>query len=48
MKKYAKKIPIPTLLEPDITPDMQLKAAYKFRNKDIGFSPKKEEETDEM
>ena len=48
MKKYAKKIPIPTLLEPDVTPDMQLKAAYKLRNKDIGFSPKKAEETEEM
>jgi uncharacterized protein (DUF488 family) len=48
MKKYAKKIPIPTLLEPDITPDMQLKAAYKLRNKDIGFSPTKGEESEDM
>ncbi len=47
MKKYAKKIPIPTLLEPDITPAMQLQAAYKLRNKDIGFSPAKEEEMGE-
>jgi uncharacterized protein (DUF488 family) len=48
MKKYAKKIPIPTLLEPDITPDMQLKAAYKLRNKDIGFSPTKGEESEDI
>jgi uncharacterized protein (DUF488 family) len=48
MKKYAKKIPIPTLLEPDITPTMQLKAAYKLRNKDIGFSPTKGEETEAL
>jgi uncharacterized protein (DUF488 family) len=47
MKKYAKKIPIPNLLEPDITPDMQLKAAYKLRNKDIGFSPQKTDESEE-
>ena len=46
MKKYAKKIPIPTLLEPDITPEIQLQAAYKLRNKDIGFSPTKGEESE--
>lgn len=48
MKKYAKKIPIPTLLEPDITPEMQLQAAYKLRNKDIGFSSKKGEEAEDI
>jgi uncharacterized protein (DUF488 family) len=48
MKKYAKKIPIPTLLEPDITPNMQLQAAYKLRNKDIGFSPAKREESEDI
>jgi uncharacterized protein (DUF488 family) len=48
MKKYAKKIPIPTLLEPDITPEMQLQAAYKLRNKDIGFSPTKGEESEDI
>jgi hypothetical protein len=48
LKNNANKIPIPNLLEPDITPDMQLKAAYKLRNKDIGFSPQKGEEFEEI
>ena len=46
LKKYHKKIPHPNLLEPDITPEMQLQAAYRLRNKDVAYSPyedKKEE-----
>jgi uncharacterized protein (DUF488 family) len=39
LKKYEKKLPVPTMFEPDITLEDQLKAAYKFRNKDIAFSP---------
>ncbi len=39
LKKYNKKIPKPTMFEPDITIDDQLKAAYRLRNKDIAFSP---------
>jgi uncharacterized protein (DUF488 family) len=39
LKKYAKKLPQPSIFEPNITPDMQLKAAYKMRNKNIAWSP---------
>jgi uncharacterized protein (DUF488 family) len=39
LKKYAKKLPQPSIFEPDITPEMQLKAAYKLRNKNIAWSP---------
>lgn len=39
LKKYDKKIPKPTVFEPDITPADQLKAAYRLRNKDIAYSP---------
>jgi len=39
LKKYDKKIPRPTVFEPDITPADQLKAAYRLRNKDIAYSP---------
>jgi uncharacterized protein (DUF488 family) len=39
LKKYAKKLPQLSIFEPNITPDMQLKAAYKMRNKNIAWSP---------
>ena len=39
LKKYEKKIPKPDMFQPDITLDDQLKAAYRLRNKEIGFSP---------
>ena len=39
LKKYAKKLPQPSIFEPDVTPEMQLKAAYKMRNKNIAWSP---------
>jgi uncharacterized protein (DUF488 family) len=39
LKKYDKKIPKPTMFEPDITKEDQLKAAYRLRNKEIAFSP---------
>jgi len=39
LKKYDKKIPKPTVFEPDVTPADQLKAAYRLRNKDIAYSP---------
>lgn len=42
MEKYAKKLPKPNLFEPDIDRTDQLQAAYRLRNKDIGF---KQEET---
>ncbi len=39
LKKYDKKIPKPTMFDPDVTLDNQLMVAYKLRNKDIAFSP---------
>ena len=39
LKKYDKKIPKPTMFEPDITKEDQLKAAYRLKNKEIAFSP---------
>jgi hypothetical protein len=42
IKKFMKKLPQPTIFEPDITLDTQLKTAYRLRNKQIGWSPDKE------
>lgn len=42
MEKYTKKLPQPNLFEPDIDHTDQLQAAYRMRNKEIGF---KQEET---
>lgn len=39
LKKYEKKLPKPTIFEPEIKPDDQLTAAYRLRNQDIAFSP---------
>lgn len=39
LKKYDKKLPKPTMFEPDITKEDQLKEAYRLRNKEIAFSP---------
>lgn len=39
MKKYAKKLPQPSLLEPNISPKDQLLFAYKLINKEIAYSP---------
>jgi uncharacterized protein (DUF488 family) len=50
LKKFEKKIPQINLFEPDITVEEQLKAAYRLKNKEIGYSPytynKKEQEYD--
>lgn len=46
LTKFAKKLPKPTIFEPDVTPEMQLKAAYKLRNKQIAWSPDKDDEAD--
>lgn len=43
LKKYERKLPTPNIFEPNITSDDQLKAAYRFRNKEIAFSPYKKE-----
>lgn len=39
LKKFEKKLPQKSLFEPDITIEDQLKAAYKLKNKEIGYSP---------
>lgn len=39
LKKYDKKIPKPTMFEPGLTREDRLAAAYRLRNKDIGFVP---------
>jgi uncharacterized protein (DUF488 family) len=39
LKKYNKKLPVPTIFEPDITAEQQLEFAYRLRNKDIAYSP---------
>ena len=43
LKKYAKKIPKPSLFEPDIDATAQLQAAYRLHNQDIAWEVKKEE-----
>lgn len=39
LKKYEKKIPKPDIFEPEVSPADQLKIAYRLRNKEIGYSP---------
>jgi uncharacterized protein (DUF488 family) len=39
LKKYDKKIPKPSIFEPDISVETQIAIAYKLRNKEIAFSP---------
>ena len=47
LKKYAKKLPQPTIFEPNVTAELQLKTAYKFRNQRIGWTPNDDNEEDE-
>lgn len=47
LKKYAKKLPQPTIFEPNVTAELQLKTAYKFRNQRIGWTPNDDKEEDE-
>lgn len=47
LKKYAKKLPQPTIFEPNVTAELQLKTAYKFRNQHIGWTPNDDKEEDE-
>ena len=37
LKKYAKKLPQPSLFEPDIDETAQIKAAYRLHNQDIAW-----------
>ncbi|MBE9465901.1 DUF488 family protein [Dyadobacter subterraneus] len=39
VKKFYKKLPVPTVFEPDITIVDQIKAAYRLKNQEIAFSP---------
>ena len=39
IKKYEKKLPQPDIFTTNITPEEQLKVAYKLQNKDIAYSP---------
>jgi len=40
LKKYSKKLPVPSLFEPDVNEKSQLKAAYRLHNKEIGWISK--------
>ena len=40
LKKYDKKLPKPSLFDPSINEELQLKVAYKLHNKDIGWQAK--------
>jgi uncharacterized protein (DUF488 family) len=37
LKRYRKKLPQPSFFEPDVSPEMQLRTAYRLRNADIGY-----------
>ena len=39
IKKYEKKLPQPDIFTTSITPQEQLKVAYKLQNKDIAYAP---------
>lgn len=39
LKKYDSKIPKPDIFNPSVSPEDQLKAAYKLRNREIAYSP---------
>ncbi len=39
LKKYDKKLPKPSMFEPNITIEEQIEIAYRLRNKEIAFSP---------
>ncbi len=47
LRKYAKKLPQPTIFEPNVTTEQQLKAAYKFRNQHIAWSQNDDKEQEE-
>ena len=37
--KYEKVLPVPDIFNPDVTPEQVLAQAYRFRNKDVAYSP---------
>ncbi|MBK9017230.1 MAG: hypothetical protein IPM82_26000 [Saprospiraceae bacterium] len=42
LKKFAKKLPQPTIFEPYISREDQVRAAYRLHNQQVGWSPKRE------
>ena len=42
LKKFKKKLPQPSLFDPDVDEKKQLKAAYQLHNQWIGWKPKQE------
>lgn len=48
LKKYEKKIPKPSIFEPDISLDMQIRIAYRLRNKEIAYSPYLSEQVEQL
>jgi uncharacterized protein (DUF488 family) len=48
LKKYDKKIPKPSIFEPNISLDMQIEIAYRLRNKEIAFSPYSSEQIEQL
>ncbi|MBP6829039.1 MAG: DUF488 domain-containing protein [Saprospiraceae bacterium] len=44
LEKYQKKLPTPSLFEPDIGEEDRLRYAYHLHNRDIGWSVKTQEE----
>ncbi|MFN0037349.1 MAG: DUF488 family protein [Saprospiraceae bacterium] len=40
LEKYQKKLPKPSLFEPDVSEKQQLEAAYQLLNRDIGWTAK--------
>jgi len=47
LKKFKKKIPQPSLFDPNVDEKAQLKAAYQLHNQWIGWKPKDQNQTEE-
>ena len=39
LKKFFKKLPVPTVFDPDVTFQDQIDTAYRLKNQEIAFSP---------
>jgi len=44
LKKYRKKLPVPSLFEPNVNEETKLKEAYRLHNKEIGWIVQKQEQ----
>jgi len=47
LKKYDKLIPKPDMFNPDVSLEDQIKAAYRLKNKEIGYSPYSKQQSQE-